>query len=76
MRTGMPRRELPSEFPPWQTVYHHFNRWSKSRLLMRILRRLRDMAIDLGGLDVTRWHMDTTVVRANKAAAGASKKGT
>ena len=75
MRTGIPWRDLPSEFPPWQTVYHYFNMWSKSGLLMRILRRLRDMAIDLGEVDVTRWHMDSTVVRANKAAAGAGKKG-
>lgn len=74
MRTGIPWRDLPSEFPPWQTVYHHFNRWSKSGLLMRILRRLRELPIDPGERDVTRWHIDSTVVRANKAAAGAGKR--
>ena len=27
LRTGCPWRYLPSNFPPWQTVYYHFRRW-------------------------------------------------
>jgi transposase len=26
LRTGCPRRYLPSSFPPWQTVFYHFRR--------------------------------------------------
>jgi putative transposase len=26
---GIKWRMLPKDFPPWQTVYDHFNRWSK-----------------------------------------------
>jgi len=74
VRIDIPCWDLPSEFPPWQTVYHHFNRWSKSGLLMKILRRSREIAIDLGEVDVTRWHMDSAVMRASKAAAGAEKR--
>jgi putative transposase len=28
-RTGAPWRDMPSEFPPWETVFTRFNRWSK-----------------------------------------------
>jgi putative transposase len=27
LRTGCGWRALPTSFPPWQTVYHHFRRW-------------------------------------------------
>ncbi len=27
LRTGCPWRYLPSNFPPWQTVFSHFRRW-------------------------------------------------
>ena len=42
LRTGCPRRYLPANFPPWQTVFYHFRRlrlkgtWT---LLLRILHR-------------------------------------
>ena len=29
VRTGCQWRYIPSEFPPWQTVFYHFNRWKK-----------------------------------------------
>lgn len=29
LKTGSQWRQLPREFGPWQTVYGHFNRWSK-----------------------------------------------
>lgn len=29
-RTGCAWRYLPSEFPPWQTVYDYFSKWSKN----------------------------------------------
>ena len=29
IRTGCQWRMIPSDFPPWQTVYYHYNKWSK-----------------------------------------------
>ena len=29
IRSGCQWRMVPSEFPPWQTVYYHYNKWSK-----------------------------------------------
>lgn len=70
LRTGAPWRDLPVEYGPWQTVYGRFRSWVREqrirRAVVRTLRRLR--------LDKTVWCLDTTVVRASRAAAGAPRR--
>ena len=39
--TGIQWRLLPGEFPPWQTVYYHFRRWSRLGYWKRIHHVLR-----------------------------------
>ena len=39
-KTGCQWRQLPHEFPPWQTVYSHFRRWTANGLWDRILKDL------------------------------------
>ncbi|SFQ47962.1 Transposase, partial [Actinomadura madurae] len=41
VRTGCPWRQLPADFPPWQTVYWYFVRWEKQRVTLRLLDVLR-----------------------------------
>lgn len=41
-RTGCQWRNLPHEFPPWESVYDHFRRWKKSSTLERIHEALRE----------------------------------
>ena len=69
LATGAPWRDLPSRFGPWQTVYGRFRAWIRDerlrRLLVRLLRRQR--------LDHGAWCVDTTVIRASRAAAGARR---
>jgi putative transposase len=36
VRTGSQWRELPSDFPKWQSVYYHYYRWMKSGCWQRI----------------------------------------
>jgi len=43
VRTGCAWRLLPSDFPPWQTVYSAFWRWSRAGALDRALDALRAM---------------------------------
>jgi len=64
-RTGVPWRDLPSEFGPWQTVFNRFNRWSKSGKWGRLLEELRaDQDAE--------WHsIDSTINRAHQHSAGA-----
>ncbi len=41
VKTGAQWRLLPKNFPPWQTVYHHFRQWTRNGLLARLNHRLR-----------------------------------
>jgi transposase len=40
-RTGCSWRQLPRDFPPWQTVYWHFARWEDQGVTEQILQVLR-----------------------------------
>lgn len=37
VRTGCAWRQLPADFPPWQTVYWYFNRWEEAKVTEKIL---------------------------------------
>ena len=41
LRTGCPWRYLPSNFPPWQTVYYHFRQLCRTGLWTHLWRELR-----------------------------------
>src|SRR5260370_24197339 len=42
LRTGCPWRYLPSNFPPWQTVYYHWRQFCRTGLWTSLYRALRD----------------------------------
>jgi transposase len=72
--TGAPWRDLPERFGPWKTVEGRFNRWRTSGLWDRILTALQAKAQDRGGIDGDLFYIDSSLVRASRAAAGAEKK--
>ena len=41
VRSGCSWRQLPVDFPPWETVYWYFTRWEQQRLTFRLLDALR-----------------------------------
>ncbi|MFC3982707.1 IS5 family transposase [Streptosporangium jomthongense] len=41
VRTGCAWRQLPVDFPPWQTVYWHFVRWEDQGVTQKVLDVLR-----------------------------------
>jgi transposase len=41
VRTGCSWRQLPADFPPWQTVYWYFLRREKQRVTVKMLDTLR-----------------------------------
>ncbi|WP_306371674.1 IS5 family transposase [Nocardiopsis sp. CC223A] len=41
VRTGCSWRHLPTDLPPWQTVYWHFTRWKEAGVTDRITAALR-----------------------------------
>lgn len=42
VRTGCAWRQLPADFPPWQTVYWYFNRWEQYKVTEQILPVVRE----------------------------------
>jgi transposase len=70
-RTGVPWRDLPSEFGRWDAVYNRFRRWVASGALRRLFEAL---TADPAFGDVRRVLIDSTIVRAHQHAAGARRK--
>ena len=74
LRTGSPWRDLPERFGPWQTVYDHFAKWRALGAYDRILEALHIRLDAEGTIDWDLWCIHGSSGRANRAAAGASKK--
>ncbi len=72
--TGVQWRDLPDRYGPWQTVYERFRRWRDDGTWLKVLRALQGRADELGLIDWSLFGVDTTVARAPRSAAGASKK--
>ncbi len=63
-RTGVPWRDLPSDFGPWKTVFNRFDRWAKSGKWQRLFVALQTDRDD-------EWHsLDSTINRAHQHASG------
>jgi len=69
LRTGAPWRDLPSAYGPWQSVYTRFSRWKVQGVLAGIFEALT------GNQDSEGYHIDATIMRAHRDAAGARKGG-
>ena len=74
LNTGVPWRDLPERFGPWQTVYDRFRDLRRSGLLDRIIERLQLRLNEAGLIDPDLFCIDGSNVRASRAAAGAAKK--
>jgi len=74
LNTGVPWRDLPDRYGPWQTVYDRFAKLRKSGLLDRIIERLQLRLNEAGLLDPDLFCVDGTSIRASRAAAGAAGK--
>jgi hypothetical protein len=74
VRTGVPWRDLPREYGPWQTVYGLFRRWQRQRVWARLRTLLRARA---EGAKLITWevNVDSAICRAHQHAAGARRDG-
>lgn len=71
-RTGVPWRDLPERFGPWETVYKRHRRWSADGTWEMLLARVQAAENAAGRID---WDVsvDSTTARAHQHAAGARK---
>lgn len=72
VRTGVPWRDLPERFGPWQTVYGFFRRWQRAGAWAEIVTELQARG-DAVGEVVWEVNVDSTVCRAHQHAAGARR---
>jgi transposase len=74
VRSGVPWRDLPERYGPWETVYKRFARWQADGTWAQVEAASRTQADGAGELD---WdaQVDSSVVRAHQHAAGAHKGG-
>src|SRR3954466_5767274 len=70
-RTGVPWRDLPSDFGDWSAVYNRLRRWIASGRLKRLF---EEMAAQPACEGTVRVMIDSTIVRAHQHSAGALKK--
>ncbi len=68
LRTGMPWADLPARYGPHTTVYNRFNRWAKQSIWQGIFDALA------GRHAASIEMIDSTAIRAHRAAGGAKKK--
>jgi len=73
LHSGAPWRDVPDRSGPWQTVYDRFNRWRKDGTWSHIVTRLLDHRERHGRLGRDLWCVDATIIRATRAAAGATR---
>ncbi|WP_115825368.1 IS5 family transposase [Xenorhabdus cabanillasii] len=68
MRTGIPWRELPSEYGKWNTVFKRFNEWSRKGIFDLLF---KEFSKDSD----TEWlFIDSSIVRAHQHSSGAASK--
>ena len=65
LRTGIPWRDLPERYGRYTTAYNRFNRWSGRGIWKRMFDRLASKSRDSLHL------IDSTIVKAHRAASGA-----
>jgi transposase len=73
--TGAPWRDIPERYGPWSTIYDRYRRWCQEGRFACILIALRRSLDEAGQLDWEQCWVDSTSIRASRAAAGARKKG-
>ena len=67
-RTGAPLRDLPSEFGKWNSYYKRFCKWDDKGVWTKMHQHF------INDPDMEWLLLDSTVIRAHPAAAGAPKK--
>ena len=65
VRAGLPWRDLPAEFGPWNSVFTRFRRWVRAKVFDRIFQALS------GEPDVEYAMIDGTIVTVHHKASGA-----
>ena len=67
-KTGIPWRDLPERFGPWNSVWRRFDWWCAQGVWVELAQVLGD--VDL----LEELHLDSTSVKAHQTASGSRRK--
>lgn len=69
LSTGIPWRDLPERFGPWQSVYSRFRAWTLSGVWEKALGTLIEQDI----VEETTLMLDSTTIKVHQHASGVKK---
>ena len=69
LATGVPWRDVPERYGPWQTLHARLLRWQRDGTWDRVLRHVQQHSDAVGEI-VWEVSVDSTVLRAHQHAAG------
>jgi len=75
LHSGAPWPDIPERYGNWKTIYDRYTTWRRDGTWDRILKALQTKLDAQGAIDWEQWSLDSTIVRAHRAAAGAEKQG-
>lgn len=75
LRSGAPWRDIPERYGPWSSIDDRYRRWCREGRLTVMLVALRTERDARDQLDWEQWWVDSTQIRASRAAAGARNQG-
>lgn len=67
-RTGAPWADMPGRYPPYQTCHRYFQKWVRTGLWDKILRKLAEDLKERGKIDLSECFIDGTFATAKKGA--------
>lgn len=70
VKTGVRWRDLPKEYPPYQTCHRRFQAWLESGVFDRVIEALAKDLQDRGGIDLSECFIDGTFSLAPGALCG------
>lgn len=73
--SGAKWRDLPERYGPWKTVNQRFRQWRDDGTFEQVLQHLHLCLREDGLIDLDTWMVDSTSIRATRAASCARKKG-
>src|SRR5947208_14264807 len=75
LHTGAQWRDIPARYGPWSTIHDRYRRWCQEGRFACMLATLCQTLDAAELLDWEQWWVDSSQIRASRAAAGAREKG-
>lgn len=73
LRTGASWPDLPTRYPPFQTVHRWFQKWTRDGVIENIMKALAEDLVERGVIDVSESFIDGSFAPAKKGATKSAK---